>query len=55
MWATIKDSLFEHIDGLMSQWGAKDKKVVNTDRPSGKDEQNDGKEISDNKRQNEGL
>lgn len=21
MWATIKDSLFEHIDGLMSQWG----------------------------------
>ena len=25
MWATIKDSLFEHIDGLMSQWGKKDK------------------------------
>lgn len=22
MWATIKDSLFEHIDGLMSQWGS---------------------------------
>lgn len=26
MWATIKDNLFEHIDGLMSQWGNKDKK-----------------------------
>ncbi|MCC8101410.1 MAG: NYN domain-containing protein [Clostridiales bacterium] len=26
MWANIKDSLFEHIDGLMSQWGNKDKK-----------------------------
>lgn len=26
MWATIKDNLFEHIDGLMSQWGKKDKK-----------------------------
>lgn len=25
MWATIKDNLFEHIDGLMSQWGSKDK------------------------------
>lgn len=24
MWATIKGSLFEHIDGLMSQWGSKD-------------------------------
>ena len=23
MWATIKDSLFEHIDGLKSQWGKK--------------------------------
>ena len=23
MWATIKDSLFEHIDGLNSQWGKK--------------------------------
>lgn len=23
MWATIKDSLFEHIDGLMSQWSKK--------------------------------
>lgn len=23
MWATIKDNLFEHIDGLMSQWGKK--------------------------------
>ena len=26
MWAIIKDNLFEHIDGLMSQWGAKEKK-----------------------------
>ena len=26
MWATIKDSLFEHIDGLMSQWGKNDKR-----------------------------
>ena len=26
MWSAIKDSLFEHIDGLMSQWGPKDKK-----------------------------
>lgn len=26
MWAPIKDNLFEHIDGLMSQWGKKDKK-----------------------------
>lgn len=26
MWATIKDSLFEHIDGLMSQWGKKSEK-----------------------------
>lgn len=26
MWATIKANLFEHIDGLMSQWGKKDKK-----------------------------
>lgn len=26
MWATIKDSLFEHIDGLHSNWGSKDKK-----------------------------
>lgn len=26
MWATIKDSLFEHIDGLMSQWGKKTEK-----------------------------
>ena len=25
MWATIKPSLFEHIDGLSSQWGAKKK------------------------------
>ena len=25
MWATIKPSLFEHIDGLRSQWGAKKK------------------------------
>jgi uncharacterized LabA/DUF88 family protein len=24
MWATIKDSLFEHIDGLMSQWKRRD-------------------------------
>lgn len=24
MWATIKDNLFEHIDGLMSQWGKRD-------------------------------
>ena len=23
MWATIKDSLFEHIDGLRSNWGKK--------------------------------
>ncbi len=23
MWATIKDNLFEHIDGLMSQWKRK--------------------------------
>ena len=23
MWATIKDNLFEHIDGLYSQWGKK--------------------------------
>lgn len=22
MWATIKANLFEHIDGLMSQWGS---------------------------------
>ena len=29
MWATIKDSLFEHIDGLMSQWGSKDKSKTN--------------------------
>lgn len=26
MWSPIKSSLFEHIDGLMSQWGKKDKK-----------------------------
>ncbi len=26
MWADIKDSLFEHIDGLHSQWGKKTKK-----------------------------
>lgn len=26
MWANIKDNLFEHIDGLMSQWGKKDNK-----------------------------
>lgn len=26
MWATIKDNLFEHIDGLMSQWGHKEQK-----------------------------
>lgn len=26
MWATIRASLFEHIDGLMSQWGVKDKR-----------------------------
>lgn len=26
MWADIKDSLFEHIDGLRSQWGKHDKK-----------------------------
>lgn len=26
MWAPIKSNLFEHIDGLMSQWGKKDKK-----------------------------
>lgn len=26
MWASIKDNLFEHIDGLRSQWGSKDKK-----------------------------
>lgn len=25
MWAKIKDSLFEHIDGLMSQWGSQSK------------------------------
>lgn len=32
MWATIKDSLFEHIDGLMSRWGRKDKqKTQKTD------------------------
>ncbi len=28
MWAPIKSSLFEHIDGLMSQWGAKEKKEI---------------------------
>lgn len=27
MWAAIKDSLFEHIDGLRSQWGARKQKV----------------------------
>lgn len=26
MWATIKGSLFEHIDGLMSQWGNRNQK-----------------------------
>lgn len=26
MWATIKDNLFEHIDGLRSNWGKKDSK-----------------------------
>lgn len=26
MWSPIKSNLFEHIDGLMSQWGKKDKK-----------------------------
>lgn len=26
MWATIKDSLFEHIDGLHSNWSSKEKK-----------------------------
>ena len=25
MWATIKDNLFEHIDGLKSQWGKREK------------------------------
>lgn len=30
MWATIKDNLFEHIDGLMSQWGSKDSKKSST-------------------------
>lgn len=29
MWATIKASLFEHIDGLRSQWSSKDKKKEN--------------------------
>lgn len=28
MWAPIKSSLFEHIDGLMSQWVAKEKKEI---------------------------
>lgn len=27
MWAEIKDSLFEHIDGLRSQWGSSKKKI----------------------------
>lgn len=27
MWSNIKDSLFEHIDGLRSQWGSKSKKL----------------------------
>ena len=26
MWATIKDSLFEHIDGLHSEWGKQPQK-----------------------------
>ncbi len=26
MWAIIKENLFEHIDGLMSQWGNRSKK-----------------------------
>lgn len=34
MWATIKDSLFEHIDGLMSQWGSNRKVDSNNDPES---------------------
>ncbi len=26
MWTAIKENLFEHIDGLMSQWGNQSKK-----------------------------
>lgn len=28
MWSTIKDNLFEHIDGLMSQWGNKENRKL---------------------------
>jgi len=30
MWATIKDSLFKHFDGLMSQWDSTRKTDNNT-------------------------
>ena len=49
MWATIKDNLFEHIDGLRSNWGKKDSKSHIDKTTSEKSSKDSSKLCTENK------
>lgn len=42
MWTTIKENLFEHIDGLMSQWGNQSKSILHKNKTSPPRQQRSG-------------